>query len=113
MARKKKKSGLNLTGSVTRTRPESPRIMLVALTANRLEDKSLDVSTKDCLDGGHGVGKDHPNLLFSDCRGKSAHLVPEEKMVLKVQRVEVVPMVILVPWGPLGKRFVLTILDYA
>jgi hypothetical protein len=36
--------------------------MLVALTANRLEDKSLDVSTKDCLDGGHGVGKDHPNL---------------------------------------------------
>lgn len=62
MARKKKKSGLNLTGSVTRTRPESPRIMLVALTANRLEDKSLDVSTKDCLDGGHGVGKDHPNL---------------------------------------------------
>lgn len=58
----KKKSGLNLTGSVTRTRPESPRIMLVALTANRLEDKSLDVSTKDCLDGGHGVGKDHPNL---------------------------------------------------
>lgn len=58
-------------------------------------------------------GKDHPNLLFSDCRGRSAHLVPEEKMVLKVQRVEVVPMVILDPWGPLGKRFVLTILDYA
>lgn len=57
--------------------------------------------------------KDLPNLLFSDCRGRSALLVPEEKMVLKAQRVEVVPMVILVPWDPLGKRFVLIILDYA
>lgn len=44
--------------------------------------------------------------------GRSAHLVPEEKMVLKVQRVEVVPMVILVPWGPLGKRESLACPDY-
>lgn len=33
-----------------------------------------------------------------------AHLVLEEKMVLKAQRVVVVPMVILVLWGPLGRR---------
>lgn len=36
--------------------------------------------------------------------GRSAHLVLEEKMVLKVQRVVVVPMVILVLWDPLGRR---------
>lgn len=36
--------------------------------------------------------------------GRSAHLVPEEKMVLKVQRVVVVPMVTLVLWDPLGRR---------
>lgn len=59
------------------------------------------------------TGKDLPNLLFSNCRGRSAHLVPEEKMVLKAQRVEVVPMAILVPWGPLGRRFVFIRLDYA
>lgn len=58
-------------------------------------------------------GKEIPNLLFSDCRGRLAHLVPEEKMVLKAQRVEVVPMVILVPWDPPGRRFVFTVLDYA
>lgn len=58
------------------------------------------------------TGKDLPNLLFSDCRGRSAHLVPEEKMVLKAQRVEVVPMVILVPWDPLGRRFVFAILCF-
>lgn len=44
--------------------------------------------------------------------GRSAHLVPEEKMVLKAQRVEVVPMAILVPWGPLGRRESLECLDY-
>ena len=42
-----------------------------------------------------------------------AHLVLEEKMVLKAQRVVVVPMVILVLWGLLGKRFVFRMLSYA
>lgn len=41
-----------------------------------------------------------------------ALLVPEEKMVLKAQRVEVVPMAILAPWGPLGKRESLECPDY-
>lgn len=41
-----------------------------------------------------------------------AHLVPEEKMVLKAQRVVVVPMVILVLWDPLGRRESLECQDY-
>lgn len=56
----KKKCGLNVTGSVARIRPESPKIMLVALTANHLEDKSLNISMKDFLDWDHRVGKNHP-----------------------------------------------------
>lgn len=44
--------------------------------------------------------------------GRSAHLAPEEKMVLKAQKVEVVPMVILVLWGPLGRRESLECLAY-
>lgn len=59
------------------------------------------------------TGKDLPHHLFSDCRGRLAHLVPEEKMVLKARRVVVVPMVILVLWDPLGRRFVFIMLDHA
>lgn len=44
--------------------------------------------------------------------GRSAHPAPEEKMVLKAQKVEVVPMVILVPWGPPGRRGSSECLDY-
>lgn len=62
---------------------------------------------------GWRLGRISLTSSFSDCRGRSAHPAPEEKMVLKAQKVEVVPMVILVPWGPPGRRFVFTILDYA
>lgn len=59
------------------------------------------------------TGEGLPHLLFSDCRERLAHLVLEEKMVLKAQRVVVVLMVILVLWGPLGRRFVFRMLSYA
>lgn len=44
--------------------------------------------------------------------GRSAHLVPGEKMVLKAQRAVVVPTVIPVLWGPLGRRENLECQDY-
>lgn len=47
-----------------------------------------------------------PHCVLLTCRGRSAHLVPEEKMVPKALRVVEGRTATPAPWGPLGRRYV-------
>lgn len=46
-----------------------------------------------------------PHCVLLTCRGRSARLVPEEKMAPKALRVVEGQMATPAPWGPLGRRY--------